>query len=399
MKKAFLIAVGSELLNFKSNTYSPLFASRLRENGIILSGEISALDDKKSIKNALVFASKEAHIIIVCGGLGPTFDDLTRQAVSEFLNTPLIYSTKIEKFLSSRYPDFHTKQNLKNQCLIIKNAKLIENRNGTAFGQVIRKGKKIYILLPGPRNEWEPMWNDVERFLKSRRKIFFKRFRFADLRETEVENLIMPNIKEYSSLQTTVLAGPNICELSITSESKRELIEAEKKIHKIACEFIFSCDSQTLEEKVGELLKKKRLTISTAESCTGGLLGSTITDVPGSSTYYKGGVNAYSNEIKIKILGVRKSTITKYGAVSEQTVREMALNVKKIFSTDCALSISGIAGPGGGSQQKPVGTVFICSVYGDKIKLTKKIFSNRSRDYIKKAAVNTALWHLYKMLK
>ncbi len=399
MKNAFFIAVGSELLTSKSNTYTPLFASKLKENGIILCGEMTVGDDKKSLKDALSFAVSKADIIIISGGLGPTFDDITRQTVSQFLKTPLIYSIEIEKILSSRYPDFYNTPNLKNQCLAIKEAILIENKNGTAFGQIIKKEGKLYILLPGPRNEWEAMWDEVKKFLKTKKKILFKTFKMADIKEVDVENLIMPRIKKYRSINSTVLAGPNICEFSILSDNEEEFKKAVKEIERTASRFIFSTDFRSLEEKVGEILREKSFTISTAESCTGGLLASTITDVPQSSKYYVGGINAYSNEIKIKILRVKKSTIAKYGAVSEQTVKEMALNVKKIFNTNCAISISGIAGPGGGSPTKPVGTVFICCVCNNKIEIIKRSFLNRSRDYIKKASVNTALWYIYKMVK
>lgn len=399
MKRAFFVAVGSELLNCKINRYSIILSEKLRKEGITLIGEITSPDISNMIIKSIKFASENSELIIIIGGLGPTFDDLTRKSLSELLCIPLVYSKKVEKFLSFRFKDTIKYPNLINQCYVLKGARLIENYNGTAFGQIIKKNRKTYILLPGPYSEWEPMWEKIKGYIKSNRKIFFHRFKIAEMKEIEVENVLRSVIQKYTNLNYTILAGADICEFSLISQDSKQFLKAKAEIEKILSEFIYGEGEDSLELKTAEILKTKKLTLSTAESCTGGLLASTLTDVPGSSVYYTGGINAYSNEIKIKILKVSQNTIKRYGAVSEQTVKEMALNVKKIFKTDCSIAISGIAGPGGGTPDKPVGTVFIASSFKNKIKIIKRFYPYKSRSFVKKASVNAALWNLYKMLK
>ena len=398
MRKAFLISTGSELLNFKFNRYPPLFSHNLKSIGYDLVGEITTKDDKNSIKNALDFASRYAQLIIVCGGLGPTFDDLTREAVSEYLKTPLIFSQKVKKLLEKRYPRLN-KQNLENQSSLLQGAILFENRFGTAFGEMIRKNKKTYLLLPGPKNEWESMWGEIKKHLKYNGRIYSITFNLADIVETEVEHIIKDLIEKHKGISYTILAGAQICHLNILSDDKKEFKKVTKEINSLLSEYIYGYDDDTLSGIVGKILTEKSLTISTAESCTGGLLSSTITDTPGSSRYFIGGINAYSNEVKKKLLGVKETTLKRYGAVSYQTAMEMVRGVKRVFNTSTAVSITGIAGPGGGSKKKPVGTVFIATMHHNEIKITKRIFSNRERRFIKEAAVNTALWNLYKMIK
>lgn len=400
MKNAFFIATGTELLNFKANLYSPIISQKLKDIGYELTGEITTRDNLDSIKEALDFASKKANLIIICGGLGPTFDDLTRQAISVYLKTPLIFSKKIKKILTKKYGNVNKKPNLKNQCYVLKNAILIENINGTAFGEIISKDKKTYIILPGPKKEWEPMWDKITKYIPKGKKIYSLRFKLADIKEIELEHKLKKVIKDYNNkVSYTILAGPQICEFSLKSDNKKLFNKVRKTVENKISEYIYGYDEDTLPSTIGKILTQKNLTLSTAESCTGGLLSSTITDIPGSSRYFIGGINAYSNDVKIKFLGVREETLKKNGAVSEQTALEMVKGVNKIFNTSLSISITGIAGPSGGTNKKPVGTVFIAVIYNKKTKVIKKLFLNRDRKFIKEASVNTALWNLYKMIK
>ncbi|MEF3280067.1 MAG: nicotinamide-nucleotide amidohydrolase family protein [Elusimicrobiota bacterium] len=402
VKTAFLVAVGSELLNFKVNQYSPVFSQKLKEIGIILKGEITTPDNLNEIKSAIKYAFNKTDMIIICGGLGPTFDDMTRQAISEITNKPLVFSHKIEFFLKSRYNISKLPENFLNQCYFIKGAKLIENHNGTAFGEILKWRKKIFIILPGPRREWEEMWEKkIKEFLKKEfnsGNLYTQRFKIADLKEMEVQNLVQDTINKYKEVNFTVLAGANICEFSIFSYNYLAYKKARKEIQEKLKNNIYGYGDETIEENLGKLLAKKKKTISLAESCTGGLTSSKITDISGSSAYYLGSINAYSNDIKHKLLKVNKKTLKKYGAVSKETAIEMAENAKKIFKSDYAISITGIAGPGGGTKNKPVGLVYF-SVVSDKKIFVEKRFFKGDRKFIKQASANTALWLAYKMLK
>lgn len=398
MRKAFLISTGSELLSFKINYYPPIFSQKLKRIGYDLIGEITTKDDINSIKEALYFASQKADLIIICGGLGPTFDDLTRAAVSEYLELPLVFSKKVKSFLTERYGSIEGKANLENQCYVLKNAILFENMTGTAFGQLISKDKKRYLLLPGPKKEWEGMWERIEVYIKSKKELYSLRFKVADIEEIELER-ILKEIITPKEASYTILAGPQICEFDVVSENKKTFEKVVKEIKDRISPYLYGFDDETLSAVIGKILTKKKLTLSIAESCTGGLLSSTITDTPGSSRYFIGGIIAYSNEIKVRFLGVKRETLNRYGAVSQQTAVEMVKGINRLFKTSASIAITGIAGPGGGSKEKPVGTVFIASLYNGKIDVVKKLFLNRDRRFIKEASVNTALWNLYKMVK
>ncbi|MBP7795973.1 MAG: CinA family nicotinamide mononucleotide deamidase-related protein [Elusimicrobiales bacterium] len=401
MNDAFYIAVGTELLNFRVNLYSPVFSQKLMRLGFNLKGELTACDELNSIIDALNFASKRADLIIISGGLGPTFDDLTREAVSKFLNINIIYSKEVERFLLDKNCDI-SKPNIKNQCYVIESAKLIKNDNGTAFGEVISTGKKCFVILPGPKNEWESMWPDVKNIVLKEfqlPEIYNRVIRFADISEVSLENILRPIMQKSNELRYTVLAGPNSCDFSITHNNKRLVDSVVDEIKGLTNEYIYGYDDDTIEGVVGKMLSEKGRNLSIAESCTGGLVSSMITDVSGSSRYYIGGINAYSNEIKERILNVKKETLEKYGAVSEQTAKEMSENVRTIFKTDYSVSITGIAGPDGGSIEKPVGLVFFGMSDKDKTIVEKRTFIKKDRLSIKKAASNTALYFLYKMIK
>jgi nicotinamide-nucleotide amidase len=398
---ATFIATGSELLDFKLNRYTPLFSQKLSKIGIKLKYEITVRDNPDDLIKSINFVISNSDIIIICGGLGPTFDDHTRNVISKITGKKLIFSKEIEKIFHQRYGK-SLKPNILDQCMVIDEAKIIENKNGTAFGEIIEYNKKTIILLPGPQFEWEPMWGKIEKYLlkKIKNPITTYRFKLADIKEVELENLLKPVIEKLK-LDFTILAGPNICEFIIRGEKKNKKIleDAKEKIEKIVSQNLYGYDDGILEKVLGEILLRKNKTLSTAESCTSGLLAHKITNIPGSSSYFKGGVNAYSNEIKEKILKVKSETIKKYGAVSKETAFEMSKNVKEIFETNLSISITGIAGPTGGTPEKPVGLVFFGITSENITQTYKRTFLNRDRSYIKEASTNTAMFLLYKMIK
>jgi len=398
---ATYIATGSELLDFKLNRYTPLFSQKLSKIGIKLKYEITVRDNPDDLIKSINFAISNSDIIIICGGLGPTFDDHTRNVISKITGKKLIFSKEIEKIFHQRYGKL-LKPNILDQCMVIDGAKIIENKNGTAFGEIIEYNKKTIILLPGPQFEWEPMWGEIEKYLlkKIKNPIITYRFKLADIKEVELENLLKPVIEKFK-FDFTILAGANICEFIIRGEKKNKKIleDAKEKIEKIVSQNLYGYDDDILEKVIGEILLRKKKTLSTAESCTSGLLAHRITNIPGSSLYFKGGVNAYSNEIKEKILKVKSETLKKYGAVSKETAFEMSKNVKEIFETNLSISITGIAGPTGGTPEKPVGLVFFGITSENITQTHKRTFLNRDRSYIKEASANTAMFLLYKMIK
>jgi len=410
-KKAELICTGSELVSSKYNRYVPLFAARLRPLGFRIYREHSVGDDLKAIGKLVDCGLNNADLVLTCGGLGPTFDDLTRQGIAKALGRKLVYSRYAEQILKANYALRKLPPNFKNQCLIIEGAKMVENANGTAFGQIITLPKKMIVVLPGPQSEWTPMFDG---FITDAIKEFFRikegtvqtlRLKIADLWETQAEKLLKPVMRRFPDADYTVLAGPNIVEFSFTisgrtrSEAERKLAAMEKACRRVLGDRIYGTGEDTLEGAVGSLLKKKKAVIALAESCTGGAVADALTDVPGSSAYFYGGVTAYSNEVKTGILGVKKSTILKHGAVSAECAAEMAERVRSLFKTDYSAAITGIAGPDGGTKEKPVGLVyFAVSGAGMKTRTFTRNF-RRTRAHIKRCAVNFVLDALRKIIQ
>jgi len=410
-KKVELICTGSELVSSKNNSYVPLFAARLRPLGFRIYREHSVGDDKKAIAKLLNCGLNNADLVITCGGLGPTFDDLTRQGVAKALGRKLIYSKYAEQILKCDYNLSVLPPNFKDQCLIIEGAKMVENANGTAFGQIITVGKKMIVVLPGPQGEWAPMFDT---FMADNIKEFFRvkegvigmlRLKAADVREVQTENLLEPVRRRFPDADYTILGGANIVEFSFITSGERpagtaaKLAAIEKACRKILGDKIYGTGDDTLESVVGGLLKERKATVSLAESCTGGAVADALTNVPGSSAYFRGGVTAYANSVKESILGVKKSTLEKYGAVSAECAAEMAESSRRLFKTDYAAAVTGIAGPDGGTKEKPVGLVhFAVSGRGMKTRTFTRNFQ-RSRERIKRCSVNFALDALRKIIQ
>ena len=410
-KKAELICTGSELVSCKNNRYVPLFAARLRPLGFRIYREHSVGDDLKAIAKIVNCGLNNADLVITCGGLGPTFDDLTRQGVASALGRKLFHSKYAEQILKSDYDLTVLPPNFTNQCLIIDGAKMVENANGTAFGQIITVEKKMIVVLPGPQSEWVPMFDT---FITDNIKEFFRvkegsvgmlRLKVADIREVAAEKLLEPVMRRFPDADYTILAGANIVEFSFTVTGKRpgettaKLSMIEKTCRKILGNRIYGAGDEILEEVVGALLKKKKATVALAESCTGGAVADALTNVPGSSAYFCGGVTVYSDISKESVLGVKKSTIVKHGAVSAQCAAEMAERARSLFSADYAAAVTGIAGPDGGTKWKPVGLVYF-AVAGRGIKTRTFTRNFRStRGHIKRCSVNFVLDALRKVIQ
>lgn len=400
---AEVVCTGSELLGGKLNLYVPLFSERLAALGFRLSREQSCGDDLKEIKDCLSGALRRAGLVIACGGLGPTFDDLTRQAAAALLGRKLFYSAACARILRFNYGLKTLPKNFRNQCLLVEGAKPLENTAGTAFGQVLTRGKKMLVLLPGPRREWEPMFPN---FLDSAIREFFRlpalrleTLRAAGLRETQAESLLSPVIARQKGPVFTILAGPGTIDFMISGNDSRGAVSrAASAARKALGGNVYGSGEDSLASVTGKKLLAAGKTLSCAESCTGGLVSKLLTDIPGSSAWFLGGCAAYSNPVKQDLLKVKTSTLKRRGAVSAECAKEMAAGAAKRFRSDYALSVTGIAGPEGAAPGKPVGLVWFGISAAGKTRTFRRVFRG-NRGLIREQAANFILDELRKIIK
>ncbi len=401
--KAEIICTGSELLSGKLNLYVPLFHERLTPLGFAITREQSSGDSLASIRGCVRSALKSAELVLVCGGLGPTFDDLTRQAAAAALGRRLVYSKGCAQILAFNYKLKTLPPNFKNQCLLLEGAKPLENSNGTAFGQIITQGRKMLVLLPGPRKEWEPMF---PHFLDAEISSFFGRppirqlkLKIAGLWETQAEKLLRPVMRRFPRAAFTILAGPGTVEFLLSGDDSGGMVgRAGAACRKALGAKLYGEGEDTLASAAGARLRARGKTLAAAESCTGGLAAQLITSVPGSSAYFLGGAVTYSNRAKIKILGVRAGTLKARGAVSAECAREMAAGARKVFASDYAFSVTGIAGPDGGTEEKPAGLVYFGLAGPRGVKVFRRQFRG-ARSLVRACAANFILDKLRKVIK
>ncbi len=388
MKKAIIINIGSELFQ---GTYINLnlseIAKILSEKGVEVEKNLVLKDDIESVSAEIRDNLEQYDLVIITGGLGPTHDDITREAVAKALDLNLIYSEKLynklrEKFKRYEIPETET---LKKYAFLIEGSETIDNPVGIAPGFIISSENTTVLLLPGPPEE-----------AIGTLKEFLNRYELA---ETEYsyfirtfglkENEIMERCSEELLLVTSGLY-PDIRGVDIHLKSKnKELIErAFVNISQKLGDYIYTTSYKNIEEIIGEKLRRLNRTLSVAESCTGGLLGNLITNISGSSDYFMGGIVCYSNEAKINILKVPKEVLLEKGAVSKECAFYMAKNVKVLFNSDYGVGITGIAGPTGGTPQKPVGLVYI-AITDDKNNtfVFENRFSGRRTDIKQKSAL------------
>jgi len=369
---AEIIAIGSELLTpDKTDTNSLWLTERLNELGIDVKLKTIVGDDEVRLEEVVRDALKRSDLVITTGGLGPTEDDITRPVAARAIGRKLVYRDEIEADLRERFrrwgremPEIN-----KRQAYVIEGADVLPNPNGSAVGMLIEINRKILAVFPGPPRELKPMYDDHlhPRLVSEAGKIRAKRrvLRIAGMGESAVDEAIAPIYKPYKSVETSILFNRSEVEVHLTAKASSEvdadhvLNEVTEKICKEIGSAVFTTNGESMEEVVGKLLIERQTTLSVAESCTGGLIGSRLTDVPGSSGYFMEGVVAYSNEAKIRTLNVPRETIETYGAVSAETASAMAIGMRQRSASDIAVSVTGIAGPGGGSAEKPVGTVYL----------------------------------------
>lgn len=395
MIKIGILATGDDILKgITLNTNFNYIARKISETGGEILFEISVPDDEEKIKESLNFLKNKVNGIIIIGGLGPTHDDKTREGISKFLRIKPFFDKKLWEEVKKIEPKLDEKRDFK-YAWNFKNFKLLNNPNGIAKGYLYEKKNFFLFSLPGPPKEFIPMVeNYVLPYLKKKTKKRYevRRIRTFGLKEIE----IMEKIKEKEEFLKPMSILPKDLEVEIVLYGKKE--DINKKLNFLRNklkDYIISEKGEKIEEVLGKLLKNKKLTVSTAESCTGGLIGDIITRVSGSSEYYKGGIIAYNEDIKVNILNVSKEKIEKYTVYSEEVATEMAENVRKMFNTDIGISTTGIAGPKGGTKEKPVGLVYMGISFKDKSYVFKEIFKGEREDIKMKAS----LFVLNKLLK
>ncbi|PMP63571.1 nicotinamide-nucleotide amidohydrolase family protein [Desulfurella multipotens] len=378
-----ILITGSEFATgSKQDTNSSIFAKIAFERGLDVAFIHICKDIEEEIEKSVQFALEMCDILIVSGGLGPTFDDVTRQALSKAFNEKLIYDEAWLKYLENEYSlrNVEFTNARKNMALRLLNSKPITNDYGKALGFIYEKNHKVTIVLPGIPQEAKSMlikaFNELGYTKKIREIALFRTF---GLKESDVSSLV----KDFGNTFINVSAlGVDVYAKESTSASKIEAVLGK---------YIYAHDESEMEEIVGKLLRQKQLTIATAESSTGGLIVSRIVNVAGSSDYCLGGIVSYSNQAKMNILGVKEQTLKSFGAVSEQTAKEMLLGAKRLFGADIVLADTGIAGPGGGTSEKPVGLHYIGIMIKDNISIYKEIYQaqrNYTRLYISQFALN-----------
>ncbi len=369
---AEIIAVGSELLTpARLDTNSLFLTDKLNALGVEVVAKAVVGDDVARLAESVRNALGRSAIVLLSGGLGPTEDDVTREAVARAINRELAYRPDLATDIEDRFRRMGRKMSEINlrQARLVAGAEALPNPNGTAPGQWIEDDGRVLALLPGPPPELEPMFVDqclprLER-LVPKQVIRTRWYRVAGMGESDLDQLIAPVYKKYSNPVTTILAAPGDVQIHVrarcANEAEAEAILAEvgPPIEALLGDKIYSRNGQPLEAVVGELLNSRGATLSVAESCTGGLLAERITSVAGSSDYFLGGFLVYTNALKTALAGVGEGLLNQYGAVSEQVAEAMATGARDRTRSTFALSVTGIAGPGGGTEEKPVGTVVI----------------------------------------
>jgi nicotinamide-nucleotide amidase len=409
-----ILAVGTELLLGQIvDTNSAYLSRRLAEIGVDVFFKSCVGDNVRRVESTLQLALSRSDLVIMTGGLGPTDDDVTVSAVADVLGRKLVYSAEVNRDIVRYFRRLGRQptDNNRKQAMVIEGCAIIRNEVGTAPGQIIEDAGKIVVLVPGvPREMTAMIEGSVIPYLKQKMQsaggavIRSRVLRVAGIGESA----LVAEIEDILSSQTNPTIAPyasdGLIDLRITAKAPDDA-SAQQMIDTVAQSIrdrlgtlIYGEGSETLAEVVGGLLSETGQTIALAESCTGGFLGKLITDVPGSSRYFLGGVVTYSNESKSKLLGVEPGTLDRYGAVSRQTAIAMALGVKRLFGSSVSVSVTGLAGPGGATASKPVGLVYGAVACNGSLSAVRLLL-NGGRDQIRTRASIAVLNLLRRVLE
>ena len=403
--KGAIITIGDEILIGQTiDTNSAWIGAELSKSGFAVFRITSVHDRRDDIAGALDEVAGKADVVLITGGLGPTSDDITKHTLADYFKTRLVMNPEVSAMIEAlmKRRNFPMNQNNKRQAEVPESCKVLTNEQGTAPGMWFEQGGTIFISMPGVPHEMKHIMSkhvlpELNKRFKTQVIIHKNIMTYGTFEAKLAETLTDFEADLPASIKLAYLPASGIIKLRLTATGKnagtleKVIFEQVGKLYKIIPELIYGEDEETLEMVTGRLLTSKQSKVCTAESCTGGEIAHLITSVPGSSNYYVGSVIAYDNSVKMKQLGIRKSTLKKFGAVSEEVVKEMAIGARKLFGTDYAVATSGIAGPDGGTETKPVGTLWI-AVDSDKDTVAeKRIFGNDRLTNIKRfslAALN-----------
>lgn len=399
---ANIIAVGSELLTpGKIDTNSLYLTQELNQLGVEVTQKTIVGDDRDRLTAVIRTALASRGILILTGGLGPTEDDVTRDAVAAALGCGQAFNDEICAAIEERFRRMKRTmvENNKRQAFILEGAEVLPNDRGTAPGQWIAFDGRIVMLLPGPPRELKPLFAEqcvprLQALLRSQ-VIRIRHYRVACMPESDLDQLIAPIYTRYANPVTTVLAGPGDIQVILRArtdeevEASRLLEDVGSRIEGLLGDRIYSTNGDNLETTLIKTLAGRGQKLALAESCTGGMMAQRLTSVPGSSEVLLGGVVAYSADLKHSLLGVSRETLDRFSAVSEATAREMAEGARRITGSDYAVATTGYAGPAGGTEADPVGTVYIAVADGEGVDVRRLPFFG-DRDRIRQLATQWA---------
>ena len=404
-----IISIGSELVTGQTiNTNASLIASALLKEGYLVNQITAVPDEKPLLEEAIACAMQRACVIIMTGGLGPTEDDITRRTVAQFFNLPLKKDATLAADLKKRYGE--ELETVQDQSTIIEGAEIIPNLFGTAPGFLLKRGKSHLLAFPGVPHQMEPMLKQYAIPYLSRivsKEWFQKSLFLCLLYEKGVDLYLSQLAKSYPDLNYGIC--PSYGTLSIYLKIKaRSQREAERKLEPVLSdlrarykEHIFSETDPKIEVAIQKQFLTKQLNLACAESCTGGRIGSRLTSISGSSGYFLGSLVTYSNGMKQTVLNVKAQTIEKHGAVSRETAYEMVEGLLSLSKADYAIAVSGIAGPNGGTQEKPVGTIWgvIATKSGEKFGALLKTKGKKTRETLIDFSTTYLLSHLWRYIE
>lgn len=400
-----VITVGTELLLGDTvNTNAAWISKRLSEYGVTLYQQRTVGDNKARLVNVLRDACMQNDLVITTGGLGPTQDDITRECVAEALGVELVTDRfslqRIESFFTARNRTMS--ENNRRQAQLPAGGTALENSAGTAPGCIITQQETTVVMLPGPPHEMQHVFTaHIVPYLESQSGMVLRSrtLRICGIGESDMENRVADIIAQSENPTVAPYAKLGECSLRVTAYTSTEeeayarIAPVERELVSRLEPYVYGYDDDTLESRCAALLRQREYTFACAESCTGGMLSSRLVSLPGISDIYRGAVVSYSNMAKRAVLGVSKETLAVHGAVSAETVREMASGVRKTFAADVSAAVSGIAGPDGGTEEKPVGLVYVAVDIRGQIAVHRMILPG-DRERIRFRAVNTILYQL-----
>ena len=391
--KTAILSVGTELLFGQiTNTNAVYLSQQLNMLGFDVMYHYTVGDNPERVAEMIRLAFEDCDLVLTTGGLGPTQDDLTKEVACQVMGDELVAMEDVMEDLENYFKAMGREmtENNRKQAVMPSRARIFPNDSGTAPGFALEKDGKYVLCMPGPPREMKRMFEKrVLPFLQelSEEVIYYRIVRTFGIGESKMETDLLDLIDHQTDPTLATYAKEGECTLRIASkrktreEARRAVDEMLQKVQARIGEYIYSCDDEDLVQVVCKKLMDQNLTLSSAESCTGGMFAAALTDVPGISRCFQRGLVTYSNQAKIEELGVRKETLEKYGAVSEETALEMVEGLKKVSGSDVCISVTGVAGPDGGSEEKPVGLAYIGFSFGERTFCRRVLMRNVNRKW------------------